>query len=161
MTNRFYALALTLLFTLAPAAHVSAKAPKAPAAAADWSAVQTLSPGEKVRVSTKDGDRLRGRFDSATETDINFTEEGRKVTLRRDSIKRVEAGRRNRLMGALVGAGIGGGAGTGVGFGLVGASDHFDMTTIPTGAFVGAGIGAAIGAAAGLGTQYDTVYESL
>jgi hypothetical protein len=156
MTNRLFALALALLFTLSVSAPASAATP-----AADWSTVQTLSPGEKVRVSTRDGDRLKGRFESATETDINFTEDGRKVTLRRDSIKRVEIGRRNRLNGALLGAGVGGGAGLGIGFGLVGASDHFDMTTIPTGAFVGAGIGAAIGAAAGLGTQFDTVYESL
>ena len=155
MTNRLFALTLALLFTFTQAGTAAAKTPKAPAA--DWSAVQTLSPGEKVRVSTKDGDRLKGRFESATDTDINFTEDGRRVTLRRDHIRRVEVGRRNRLRGALVGAGIGGGAGTGVGFGLVGASDHFDMTTIPTGTVVGAGVGAA----AGLGTDYDTVYESL
>lgn len=160
MTNRFFALALALLFTLAPAAEVSAATPRTPAAA-DWLAVQSLSPGEKVRVSTKDGDRLKGRFDSAGSTDITFTHDGRKVTLTRESIKRVETGRRNRLRGALVGAGIGGGAGLGVGFGLVGASDHFDMTTIPTGAFVGAGIGAGLGAALGMGTDYETVYESL
>jgi hypothetical protein len=159
MTDRFFALTLALLFTLAPAATAAAETPKAPAA--DWSAVQTLSAGDKVRVSTTDGDRLKGRFESATDTDINFTEDGRRITLRRGHIKRVEIGRRNRLRGALVGAGIGGGAGTGVGFGLVGASDHFDMTTIPTGAFVGAGIGAALGAAVGLGTDFETVYESL
>jgi hypothetical protein len=159
MTNRFFALTLALLFTFAPAAHVSAATPKTPAA--DWTAVQTLSPGEKVRVSTKDGDRLKGRFESATDTDINFTENGRRVTLRRDSIKRVEVGHKNRLNGALLGAGIGGGAGLGTGFGLVAASDHFDMRTIPTGTFVGAGIGAGIGAAVGLGTDYQTVYESL
>jgi hypothetical protein len=158
MTNRLFALTLALLFAAAPSAQVSAATPQA---SADWSSVRTLSPGEKVRVSTRDGDRLNGRFDSATETDVNFTHEGRRVTLRRDSIKRVEVGRRNRLNGALLGAGIGGGAGVGAGFGLVAASDHFDMTTIPAGAFVGAGIGAALGAAAGLGTRYDTVYESL
>ena len=158
MTNRLFALTLALLFVLAPAAQVSAAPPEP---AADWSSVQTLSPGDKVRVSTRDGDRLKGRFDSANETDINFDVDGRRVSLRRDSIKRVEIGRRNRLRGALVGAGVGGGAGMGVGFGLVGASDHFDMTTIPTGTVVGAGVGAAIGAAAGLGTVYDTVYESL
>jgi ferric-dicitrate binding protein FerR (iron transport regulator) len=156
MRNRFFALTLALLSTLAPAAPASAGTPQA---SADWSAVRALSDGEKVRVSTKDGDRLKGRFDSASETDISFTHEGRTVTLRRDSIKRVEAGRKNRLLGALVGAGIGGGAGTGTGFALVGASDHFDMDTIPTGAFVGAGIGAAVGAAVGLGTDYDTIYE--
>ena len=161
MTNRLFALTLALLFTFTQAGTAAAKTPKAPAA--DWSAVQTLSPGQKVRVSTRDGDRLKGRFESATDTDINFTEDGRKVTLRRDGIRRVEVGRRNRLNGALLGAGIGGGAGLGIGFGLVavGGTYHFDMTTIPTGAFVGAGIGAGIGAAVGLGTDYDTVYESL
>ena len=158
MTNRLFALTLALLFILAPAAQVSAATP---APAADWSSVQTLSPGDKVRVSTRDGDRLKGRFDSANETDINFDVDGRRVTLRRDSIKRVEIGHKNRWKGALLGGGIGGGAGLGVGFGLVGASDHFDMTTIPTGTVVGAGVGAPIGAAVGLGTDYDTVYESL
>ena len=158
MTNRFFALTLALLFTFSLSGTAAAATP---APAADWSAVQTLSPGEKVRVSTKDGDRLKGRFESATDTDINFTEDGRRVTLRRDTIKRVEIGRKNRLMGALLGAGIGGGAGMGTGFALVGASDHFDMTTIPTGTVIGAGIGAGIGAAVGLGTDYTTVYESL
>lgn len=158
MRNSIFALTLALLFTLALSAPVSARTLRT---RADWSAVQTLSPGEKVRVSTKDGDRLKGRFESATETDINFREGGRRVTLRRDRIKRVEVGRRNRLNGALLGAGVGGGAGLGVGFGLVGASDHFEMNTIPTGTVVGAGIGAAIGAAGGLGTDYETVYESL
>jgi hypothetical protein len=158
MTNRLFALTLALLFTLSTSAPASAQRLRMNA---DWSSVQTLSAGDKVRVSIKDGERLKGRFESATDTDINFTHEGRTVTLRRDTISRVEIGRRNRLRGALVGAGIGGGAGLGTGFALVGASDHFDMTTIPTGTVIGAGIGAGIGAAVGLGTQYETVYESL
>src|SRR5215211_2438941 len=112
MTNRLFALALALLFTLSASAPASAATPKA---AADWSTVQTLSPGEKVRVSTRDGDRLKGRFESATDTDINFTEDGRRVTLRRDNIKRVEIGHKNRWKGALLGAGVGGGAGAGAG----------------------------------------------
>ena len=157
MRNRFFALGLALLFTLSAAAPALAATPQA---SADWSAVRALSPGEKISVRTKDGDRLKGRFDSASETDISFTEDGRRVSLKRDSIARVEVGSRNRLLGALVGAGIGGGAGTGTGFALVGASDHFTMNTIPAGAFVGAGIGAAVGAAAGLGTKYDTIYQA-
>jgi hypothetical protein len=159
MTNRFFALALALLFTVVQTAPALAATPKAPAA--DWAAVQALSPGEKVAVITKDGDRLKGRFGSASDTDINFTHEGRKVTLSRDSIKRVEVGRKNRLLGALVGASVGGGAGLGGGLGLVVMSDNFTMSTIQTGAVVGAGLGAAIGAAAGLGTTYATVYEAL
>ena len=158
MTHRLLTLGLALAFALATAAPAAAQTRRAPD---DWSAVQTLTAGERIVVRTKDGDRLKGRFNSATETDINFTHEGSTVTLRRDSIRRVEVGHKNRWKGALLGAGIGGGAGTGAGFGLVAASDHFDMTTIPTGAFVGAGLGAGIGAAVGLGTDYDTVYESL
>jgi len=159
MTNRFFALTLALLFTFAPAAHVSAATPKTPAA--DWTAVQTLSPGEKVRVSTKDGDRLKGRFESATDTDINFTEDGRRVTLRRDQIKRVELGHKNRWKGALLGAGVGGGSGAGAGAYLLSRTDHLTMTAIPAGLAIGAGAGAAFGAAVGLGTDYETVYEAL
>jgi hypothetical protein len=159
MTNRHFALALALLLTLAPAATAAAKTPNAPAA--DWSAVQALTPGEKVAVSTKDGDRLKGRFESASDTDINFTHDGRRVTLRRDSIRRVEIGRSNRLMGALVGAAVGGGAGAGTGTFLLSRTDHLTMTAIPAGLAIGAGAGAAVGAALGLGTDYETVYETL
>lgn len=158
MTNRFFALALALLFTLSLSAPASAATPRA---AADWSVVQTLSPGDKVRVSTRDGDRLKGRFESATDTDINFTEDGRRVTLRRDQVKRVEIGRKNRWKGALLGAGVGGGSGAGAGTYLLSRTDHLTMTAIPAGLAIGAAAGAAFGAAVGLGTDYSTVYESL
>lgn len=157
MTNRFFALALALLFTLAPAAHVSARTPEP---AAEWSAVQTLSAGDKVRVSTRDGDRLKGRFESATDTDLNFTEDGRRVTLRRDQIKRIELGHKNRWKGALLGAGVAGGAGAGAGAYLLSRTDHLTMTAIPAGLAIGAAAGAAFGAAVGLGTDYETVYEA-
>jgi hypothetical protein len=158
MTNRFFALALALLFNLIPAAHASAKTEPAPA---DWSAVQALSPGAKVRVNTKDGDRLKGRFESASDTELNFTEDGHRVTLKRDSIKRVEVGHKNRWKGALLGAGVGGGAGAGTGAALLSRTDHLTMSAIPAGLFIGAGAGAAAGAAMGLGTDYETIYESL
>jgi hypothetical protein len=154
MRNRFFALGLALLFTLAPVAPALAKAP----APADWSAVRSLTPGEKVSVRTKDGDRLKGRFESATETDI--TEGGRKVSLRRDSVARVEVGHTNRLTGALVGAGVGGGVGTGAGAYLLSRTDHLTMSAIPAGGVLGAGVGAAVGAAFGLGTDYDTIYQA-
>lgn len=158
MTNRLFALTLALLFTFAPSAPASAQTLRTNA---DWSAVQSLSNGDKVRVGTKDGDRLKGRFESATDTDINFTEDGRRVTLRRDQIKRVEIGHKNRWKGALLGAGVGGGAGAGAGTYLLSRTDHLTMTAIPAGLAIGAAAGAAFGAAAGLGTDYETVYESL
>jgi hypothetical protein len=159
MTNRFFALALALLFTFSLSAPAAAATPKT--AAADWSVVQTLSPGAKVRVSTRDGDRLKGRFESATDTDINFTEDGRRVTLRRDTIRRVEVGHKNRWKGALLGAGVGGGAGAGTGTYLLSRTDHLTMSAIPAGLALGAGAGALFGAAVGMGTDYNTVYEAL
>ena len=158
MRNRIFALGLALLFTLVQTAPALAATPKP---AADWASVQAISTGEKIAVITRDGDRLKGRFGSATDADINFTQDGHKVTLRRDSIKRVEVGQKNRMLGALVGGGVGLGIGTAGGVGLVAASDQFSMATMQTGAFVGAGVGAAIGAAVGLGTKYETVYEAL
>jgi len=157
MRNRIFALGLALLFTLVQTAPALAATP---VPRADWTFVQALSPGERVAVSTKDGDRLTGRFDSATDNNITFKHDGRSVSLTRESIKRVEVGRKNRLLGALVGAGVGTGSGIGAGFGLVASSDQFSMNTITQGAFVGAGIGAAIGAATGVGTKYETVYEA-
>lgn len=156
MTNRLFALALALLFTLAPVAGVSAEAP----APADWSAVQSLSPGEKVRVSTRDGDRLKGNFESASDTDLNFVQDGRKVSLRRDTIKRVEVGHKNRWKGALIGGGAGTGVGAVAGAGIIVAGNNWGFDHLPAVIAVGTGVGAAIGAAAGLGTDYHTVYEA-
>jgi hypothetical protein len=158
MTNRLFALTLALFFVFSTSAPALARTPKAPAA--DWSAVQTLSSGEKVAVSTRDGDRLKGRFDSATETDISFTKDGRKVTLHRDQIRRVEVGHRDRLKGALVGAGAGFGAGAAGGGYTVARTDHFGGDPLFVGMAVGAGVGAAVGAAVGLGTSYDTIYQA-
>ena len=157
MRNSFFALGLALLLTLSPTAPAFAATPDA---SADWSAVRALSPGEKVSVRTKDGDRLKGRFESATETDINFTEDGRKVSLKRESIARVEVGHRNRLLGALVGGGAGTGVGAAAGGYTVARTDHFGGDPLPIGMAAGAGVGAAIGAAVGLGTKYDTIYQA-
>jgi ferric-dicitrate binding protein FerR (iron transport regulator) len=156
MRNRFFALGFALFLTLAHTAPALAATP----AAADWSAVRALSPGEKVSVRTKDGDRLKGRFESASETDISFTQDGRKVTLRRDSIGRVEVGHKNRLKGALVGAAVGGGTGAAGGGYVVARSDHWGGDPLPVGIAFGTGIGAALGAALGYGTNYDTIYQA-
>src|SRR5688500_6214080 len=156
MRNRFFALTLALLFTFSATAPAFAGTPDADA---DWSAVRALTSGEKIAVRTKDGDRLKGRFESATETDINFTEDGRKVSLRRDSIARVEVGSRNRLLGALVGGGAGTGVGAAAGGYTVARTDHFGGDPLFVGMAVGAGVGAAVGAAVGLGTRYDTIYQ--
>src|SRR5947209_4732027 len=73
---------------------------------AEWPAVQSISPGTKIVVRTKDGDRLTGRFESANDQAISFTQDGKRVSLTRDSVGRVQINRgKSRLKGALVGTG--------------------------------------------------------
>jgi hypothetical protein len=151
---------LALVLTLAAPRAASAKARGG--APADWSAVQALSPGRKIVVRTKDGDRLTGRFDSATDLLINFTDGRRKISLTRESIRLVQLDRGNsRLKGILVGAAIGAGAGFAVGSVLY-FPYRDDMTgaTVPASAAMGLAIGAGIGAATGKGNKNETVYEA-
>ncbi len=112
MTQRLLALGLALAFALAqaPAASAQARARSLD----DWSAVQTLTPGQKLVVRTKDGDRLTGRFDSANDLLINFTDGSRKVSLTRESIKLVQLDRGNsRAKAALFGFAVGAATGKG------------------------------------------------
>lgn len=156
MRTRFFALTAAIIFAFAqvPAAYA-----KGSAATADWSSVQALTPGEEIAVRLKDGDRLTGRFASATEQNISFTHDGHKVSLTRESVRNVKLSRgKNRLKGALVGAGAGGGLGTAGGGYLVARGAN--VPALVGGSILGAGVGAAVGAAVGLGTNYETVYEA-
>jgi hypothetical protein len=159
MRNRFYALGLALLFTFAQAAPALAGTPVPPA---DWSAVQALTPGQKIVVRTKDGDRLTGRFDSASDLLINFTDGRKKISLTRESIRRVQLDRGNsRGRGVLMGALIGGGAGFAVGSILYFPfKEDMAGATVPSAAALGLAIGAGIGAATGKGNRNETVYEA-
>lgn len=157
MTSRLFALGLALVFALGQARPAPAQTRRAPD---DWSAVQALAAGEKIVVRTKDGDRLSGRFDSASDLLINFTHDGRKVSLTRESIRRVQLNRgKSRLNGALLGAAIGGGGGLAFG-GWVYSYGDFNSVVVYGPGLLGAGIGAGIGAALGKGNKNETVYEA-
>ena len=155
MRHRIFALALALL-TLSPA--VSAQ--QRQGSGGDWSAVQALGQGEKIVVRLREGDRLSGRFESATDLLLNFRHDGRTVSLNRESIQRVQLNRgKSRLNGALLGAGIGAGGGAAFGGYLYSLGD-FNGSTIPGFGVIGAGIGAGIGAALGKGNKNETIYEA-
>ena len=104
MTSKLCIIIIALISMLAQTAPAAAQQLKG---TGDWAAVQSLSPGEKIVVRLKDGNRLTGRFESASDLNINFTDNGRKVSLTRDSIQRVQINRgKSRLKGALVGAAV-------------------------------------------------------
>ena len=108
MRNRLFALGLCLAVALALA--TPAALAQKTQTRGDWPVVQALSPGEKIVVRTKDGDRFTGRFDNASDILLVFEDDGRKVSLARDSIRLVQLNRgKSRLKGILVGAAIGGG----------------------------------------------------
>jgi hypothetical protein len=158
VTQRLLALGLALAFALAQGSPASAQA----RVHDDWSAVQTLSPGQKIVVRTKDGDRLSGRFDSANDLLINFADGKRKVSLTRESVRLVQLDRGNsRGKGALFGVLVGGAAGFAVGSILYFPfKDDMVDTTVPASAALGAAIGAGIGTATGKGNKNETVYEA-
>ena len=161
MTHRLLALGLAVAFALAPGPSASAQSREG-RALDDWSAGQTLSAGQKIVVRTKDGDRLTGRFDSANDLLINFTDGGKKISLTRESIKLVQLDRGNSrgkgfLFGAAVGAAAGFAAGSVLYFPF---RDDMVGTTVPVSAAMGAAIGGGIGAATGKGNKNETVYEA-
>ena len=161
MTQRLLSIGLALSFTLALAGPAAAQGGAA-RALDDWTAVQTLAPGQKIVVRTKDGDRLTGRFDSANDLLLNFTDGKRKVSLTRESIKLVQLDRGNsRGKGTLIGALIGAGAGFTVGAIIyLPYKDDISGMTVPAFAGIGAGIGAGFGASTGKGNKNETVYEA-
>jgi hypothetical protein len=160
VTQKLLTIGLALAFALAQAPPASAQTRAR--ANDDWSAVQGLSPGQKIVVRTKDGDRLSGRFDSANDLLINFADGRRKVSLTRESIKLVQLDRGNsRGRGALFGALVGGAAGFAVGSILYFPfRDDMVDTTVPASAALGMAIGAGIGTATGKGNKNETVYEA-
>jgi hypothetical protein len=157
VTHRLLALGLALAFALAPGSAASAQTRRA---LDDWSALHSLTAGQKIIVRTKDGDRLTGRFDSASDLLLNYVEDnGRKVSLQRESIKLVQLNRgKSRGKAALLGAAIGGGAALAIGGWAYSQGDFHPSVVYGPGA-LGAGIGAGIGAALGKGNKNETVYE--
>lgn len=159
MTQRLLALVFALVFALAAAPAADAQRGAA-AASDDWSAVQSLSRGRKIIVRTKDGDRLTGTFDSASDARIDFTDDGKKISLTRESIRVVQINRgKSRLNGALIGAAIGGAGGFGLGAWAHSYGD-FNSSVIYAPGLLGTGIGAGIGAALGKGNKNETIYEA-
>ena len=161
MNRLLIAPALALVFALAPALPAAARQ-RGPQRQSGWSAVQALAPGEKLVVRTKDGDRVAGRFVSATDILLVIRHDETDMSFARDDLRLVQLNRgKSRLKGALFGAAIGAGAG----FAVSGAlyfphRDEIIGAIVPASTALGAGIGAGIGAAFAKGNKNETVYEA-
>lgn len=138
-------------------------------AISDWSAVRSVSPGEKLSVRLKDGKKMEGRLLSVSDAMLTMDRGNRSTDIDRQAVEKVY-----RLVpksvgkavgkSALIGAGIGFGAGAIVG---VSAGSYEDLETAGLvgilgglGAAIGAGIGAIVGGISGSGDKKVMIYDA-
>jgi len=160
MTRRLFALSFIALLLLSqPPTFLAQDAP----VQQGWAAVQAVRAGSKVLIETKNGERIEGKLNSASDTILSLTSKNRTVSLNRAEIQRVYRLRRSsRAKYALIGAGVGAGVGVGgaaVALGATGGSDAAGALVTSV-ALISTGIGAAIGAAVGKGSKRTLIYES-
>ncbi|HXN53561.1 MAG TPA: hypothetical protein VN943_16635 [Candidatus Acidoferrum sp.] len=117
----------------------------------DWANLKQLTPGQKAKVSLRDGKSYQGDLQSVSDDALVIHSASGDQTLPRQTVQRVSIKRNgHRGRHALIGAAIG--AGAGLGFGV--AVDNCSPTVIictgnkgkailtPAFALIGAGIGA-------------------
>ncbi len=160
MRFRLFASGLALVIALAQVSPVVGQ--QRAEGSREWSVVQKIVEGEKIVVRTLAGDKVEGRFKSATDTSIVILRDGKDFSIARDDIRRVShKGGKSRSTAALIGAGIGGGGGALVSGPIykAGGGDFADEF-VPVSILLGAGIGAGIGALLGKGKKDITIYEA-
>jgi hypothetical protein len=127
---------------------------------AGWEEVRGAAPNQKVDVSLRNAEGVKGTFVSATETSLVVRDAAGERSIARDQIRRVRVSDPSRrIRNTAIGAAIGLAAGIGIGF----AACPHCANEGNGGKFVGpaAAAGAGIGAAAGLlPAPYRTIYKA-
>ena len=109
ITSCLVAVAL-LISSLAPAAF-------AQQVSGDWTSVQSVAPGDEVSIKLKDGHKVRGRFSSASDSELTILRKNKQQPIARNTIAQVYRleRRAEKAKYAAIGAGIGAGAGAAIG----------------------------------------------
>ena len=126
-----------LISSLAPAA-------LAQQVSGDWTSVQSVAPGDEVSVKLKDGHKVRGRFSSASDSELTILRKNKQQPIAKNTIAQVYRleRRAEKAKYAAIGAGIGAAAGAGIGGAKAsGTSDDGYVYTI-VGVIFGTGFGA-------------------
>jgi hypothetical protein len=119
----------------------------------DWATVQALAPGEQLKVALQNGGTVRGKFQSASDTDLMIAGAAGQKPLTRENVRSVSIKHSHRGRHALIGAAIGAGAGLGLGVAvdndctktsIVCTGNRGKAILTPAFALIGAGIGAAL-----------------
>ena len=135
-------------------------------AQSNWTSVQNLASGSRVRVDVRTGGGSKG--DVAAVTDVSLTvrdSSGQNRVIARDDVKRVflvEPGSGSRGKKIAIWSAVGLGIGAAIGAALLGATGGSDETGKVLAPFLigGAAGGAAIGASMSRGNKETLIYES-
>jgi hypothetical protein len=149
--------ASTLALTLVFAGEAAAQSAAAPGSKSEWTAVQSLAIGARIRVTTTDRKTIQGAFQSATGEGLALGQPSGAEMLARTSIKSVSVkGPGHRIRHALIGLGLGAAGGLGAGaavdagcnphafLGCLGGPNFGKEVLTPVGAVIGLGIGAVL-----------------
>lgn len=99
-----------LISSLAPAAF-------AQQVSGDWASVQSVAPGDEVSIKLKDGHKVRGRFSSASDSELTILRKNKQQPIAKNTIAQVYRLERKaeKAKYAAIGAGIGAAAGGTIG----------------------------------------------
>lgn len=115
-------IAVLLSFLLSPLALAAQTAPT------DWSRLNSLTSGTKLSVKLKDGKKVDGTFDGASDTTLSLTVKNARREIRREDVANVhQVGGTSAAKATLIGLGVGAGVGGAVGIaGSAGDNGDFD-----------------------------------
>lgn len=129
-----------------------------------WENLRGLSTGERIEVSRRTHDGVKGTFVSVTDQSLQLRDGQQEITVPRSEvskIRRSKGGHKWMWIGLALGAGAGTGIGAGAGENLADESggDFAGLKPAITG--IGAGIGALTGLAIGhwIDSRHRTIYD--
>lgn len=133
----------------------------------DWSRLSSVATGTRLTVKLKDGKKIEGTFNSASDTSLLLTVKNAAKEIRREDVTSVhEVSKKGVGKSTLIGLGIGAGAGAAIGIAGDASSDGGGFEKIDN-SIAGAitVVGAAAGALAGFvigktGKKRVLLYES-
>jgi len=142
-----------------------AQAPPAPIIGS-WEALKSIPPGDEVRVGLRNGQKLKGRLISVSDTALTLARGDITTDVTRGDALRVhrvilKSAKRATLIGLGVGAGVGG-LGSGVAAASAsgsGEAGEYGLAVLIYAA-IGAGVGALIGYIAGSRKHRTLIYET-
>ncbi|HEV2663892.1 MAG TPA: hypothetical protein VG324_03230 [Blastocatellia bacterium] len=157
--------AFGLMSMLAKPQVAFAQAPPAPIIGS-WEGLKAIPPGDEVRVRLRNGQTLKGRLISVSDTALTLTRGNITTDVTRGDALRVyrvisKSAKRATLIGLGIGAGVGG-LGSGVAAASASGSGEpgeYGLAVLIS-AGMGAGVGALIGYIAGSRKHRELIYET-